>query len=31
MYADDIVLVVDSWMELQTILEVVQVYMKGGG
>ena len=27
MYADDIVLVADSGMELQTMLEVVQVYV----
>ena len=27
MYVDDIVLVVDSGMELQTMLEVVQVYV----
>ena len=27
MYADDIVLVVDSGMELQTMLEVVQIYV----
>ena len=26
MYADDIVLVVDSGMELQTMLDVVEVY-----